>query len=311
MFLKKDKRLGVAQGKRRYDLPLNKSIGTGFLIVLIALMTFLAVMAVATSFALGSMTQRWSSGLENKITIEIPAEKSDGALRTQADVKNLQTGAAKRLRALPYIKTVDLMSDVDIQELISPWLGESGALNDIPLPGLISLEMHSANPENIRKLESEMGALSPDIKIDTHESWLGDLLRLTGALQFAAISVALIIGITTVTAIAGAIRTRMAVHREEVELLHLMGARDEYITRQLQRHAIIIALKGSMLGLMTGVVALMLISTISGETATALLPSFHFGILHILALIAIPGLACLIAAGAARFTVLRALALMP
>ena len=86
---KKDKRLGSAQGKRRYDLPLNQSVGTGFLMVLIALMTFLAIMAVSTSFALNSMTAHWSSGLENKVTIEIPAETNNGTIRSAGEIRDL------------------------------------------------------------------------------------------------------------------------------------------------------------------------------------------------------------------------------
>ena len=66
-----EKKLGVAFRQGRYDLPLNKDEGTNFLRLLIALMSFLAAVALAGNFALNSMTQRWSSGLENKLTIEI------------------------------------------------------------------------------------------------------------------------------------------------------------------------------------------------------------------------------------------------
>ena len=308
---KKGRRLGSAKNKGRYDLPLNASHGTGFLVQLIALMTFLAVMALAASFALGSMTDHWSSGLENKATIEIPAERKDGSIRTPADIVELTTAAENRLRKLAYVKTVDILREEEIQELIAPWLGQDIILQDIPLPGLISLDLHLSNDEVLRGLSNELGAVSKDIKIDTHESWLADLLRLTGALQFAAAMVALIISVTTISAVMGAVQTRMALHHEEIELLHLMGASDEYITRQLQRHALIIGLKGSSAGALAALIVLILIAVISGETAAALLPSFDINILHIAALLAVPCAACLIAATTARFTVLRALSLMP
>ena len=308
---KKGKRLGSAQGKGRYDLPLNASHGTGFLIQLIALMTFLAVMALAASFALGSMTERWSSGLENKVTIEIPAERSDGSIRTPADIVELNKAAENRLRKLAYVRSISILGEKEIQDLIAPWLGQDVILQDIPLPGLISVDLHLSNDEVLRDLQNEMAKITKDIRIDNHESWLGDLLRLTGALQFAAAMVALIISVTTICAVAGAVRTRMALHHEEIELLHLMGASDEYITRQLQRHALLIGLKGGSIGALAATFVLILIALISGETAAALLPSFDVNILHIAALIAVPGFACLIAAGTARFTVLRALSLMP
>lgn len=307
----KDKRLGVAEGKRQYDLPLNKSIGTGFLVLLIALMSFLAVMALATSFALGSMTERWSSGLENKATIEIPAETETGDLRSNDQINILSAEVVEKLIALPQVKTIAPLPEEEIKQLIEPWLGEGAIMNDIPLPGLLSLELENSEPESIIAIRKALSSINEDIKLDTHESWLGDLLRLTGALQFAAAFVLLIIGITTVAAVAGAIRTRMAVHSEEVELLHLMGASDDYITRQLQRHALIIGLKGSLAGLVAAACVLTIIALISGETAAALLPDFQINIFHIAGLIIIPVLICFIASLAARFTVLRVLALMP
>ena len=45
---KPDRKLGIAEGKGRYDLPLNQSAGTHFLTLLVALMTFLAMMAFST-----------------------------------------------------------------------------------------------------------------------------------------------------------------------------------------------------------------------------------------------------------------------
>ena len=55
---RREKALGVAQGRRVYDLPLNRASGTGFLVLLIALMTFLAMLALSASFALSAMTTR-------------------------------------------------------------------------------------------------------------------------------------------------------------------------------------------------------------------------------------------------------------
>ena len=66
--------LGVSKKKRDYDLPLNKGSGGQFLSTLIALMTFLAILALSASFTLSEMTSRWVSGLENKASVEIPAE---------------------------------------------------------------------------------------------------------------------------------------------------------------------------------------------------------------------------------------------
>jgi len=313
MFARKDRKLGVSQGKRVYDLPLNKGEGAGFLILLIALMTFLAVMALAASFALSAMTQRWSSGLENKLTIEVPVESSvgNGISIAHDDVKGMSIDIAAALRGIPAVKSAEILKEKEIEDLISPWLGDDVVLKDIPLPGLISVELHSTTPETLKFIEKRVKDIAPAARLDTHESWLADLLRFTGAMQFAAALITFIIGATTVIAVAGAIRGRMAVHREEVELLHLMGARDSYITRQFQRHAFMLTLQGSLIGTAIGAMVMVLISLISGETAAALIPDFKLSTFHIFMLILLPGFACVISTITARFTVLRALSEMP
>ena len=93
----KDKKLGVAEEKARYDLPLHKSAGSRFLMLLVALMSFLAMMAVTGSYAMHDITTRWSSGLENQATIEIPARTDDGNLRSKDDLAEISNNVSKTL----------------------------------------------------------------------------------------------------------------------------------------------------------------------------------------------------------------------
>ena len=307
----KHKKLGVADGKGRYDLPLNQSAGTNFLVLLVALMTFLALMAVSATLLLGDITQRWSSGLENKLTVEIPALKPDGKIREAIEIGDLSKSAAQALEANPNVKTIHVLDDDEIHDLVSPWLGDDVVLDDIPLPGLISVHLQIRDDEKLKQLESALQDVAKDIRIDTHESWLGDILRLAGTLKFSAVIVTLIIALTTVTAIAGAIRSRMAEHKADIELLHLMGASDLYITKQLQRHAVLLTLKGSAAGAVAGLIALFFFWLIGGHSGDGVLPSLSLSWSQIFILLLLPIFAGAIAAQTARFTVLRVLGQMP
>ncbi len=311
IFKKNDRKLGVSEGKRLYDLPLDKTEGSGFLILLIALMSFLAIMAVASSFALSAMTDRWSSGLENKLTIEIPATNEHGRIRNADDMGVLAKKVASAINKSSFVKNVIILEEKDIQDLISPWLGENVGLKDIPLPSLLSVDLHTTTPKVIDDLKDTIQKISPNARLDTHEDWLNDLLRFTGAMQFAAMLITLIIGITTIIAVTGAIRSRMDVHRAEVELLYLMGAKDNYITKQFQRHALVLTLQGSLTGVIAGGITIGVISIISGETAAALLPNFKLSLSQIIVLCLLPLIACGISGVTARYTVLRSLAKMP
>lgn len=310
-IFRRERTLGKAHGKRRYDLPLNKGAGAGFLVLLIGLMTFLAMLALAASFALSAMTERWTGGLANQITIEIPAEDDSGAARGRAAIDDMARAITRTLEQDSAVEKTHILSDEDIAALVRPWLGENLALDKMPIPGLISVTLHG---ERARGALAPIGArireIAPDARIDTHEEWLDDLMRFAGALQFAASVLAIVIGVTTATAIAGAVRARLAVHGQEVEILHLMGASDRYIARQFQRHSLSLALQGGMVGAIAGGIALIVIGWISGEMDVNLLPGFHLAAWQIGALASLPLWAGLLAYLTAGHTTMRVLGRM-
>ena len=306
----RNRSLGVANYKGRYDLPLNRSAGTHFLVLLVSLMTFLAMMAITATMVLNGVTQHWSSGLENKLTIEIPASMSSGKIRSAEEIQSLSEKVEKALSPNPNIKTLEVLSETQIQDLLSPWLGDDVVLDDVPLPGLISVHVQIRSDEKLNEIKNTLKPIASDIRLDGHETWLNDILRLAGTLKFSAFMITLIIAFTTVTAIAGAIRSRMAEHKADIELLHLMGASDLYITRQLQRHAVVLTIKGSAAGVAAGLVILLILSVLSNGAGT-FVPGLSLSILQIFFLVLLPVLAGIIASQTTRFTVLRVLGDMP
>ena len=310
-FKRKERAIGKVYGKRLYDLPLSKSAGSGFLLLLIGLMTFLAMLALASSFALSAMTQRWSSGLENRVTIEIPATDAQGTLLSKEDHERDVRRINSMLESHPAVAHIHILSDAEIQDLVKPWLGDNLLTENIPLPGLIAVELKQSDDKTTNILKEKIQNLVPLASLDTHESWLNDLLRFTGALRFAAALLTFVIGITTVIAIAGAVRSRMAEHSADVELLHIMGASDNYIAGQFQRHSMFLGIQGAVLGVIIGAIAMMIIGWLAGEMNVNLLPEFKLDGGQIIALASLPIMAALIAVAAARFTVLKVLSEFP
>lgn len=311
LFRRRERTLGVARRKRRYDLPLNKGTGTGFLVLLIALMTFLAMMATGASFALSKLQDRWTSGLENRVTVEIAAEDTEGNLLDSATVREQAEDIAIMLSGHPAVSDVHILSEEEIRDLVEPWLGNGLLLADMPLPALIGVTLLDAAPETVRILQDKIRIIAPQARIDTHQGWLHDVLRFTGALKFAALLLIVTIGITTITAVAGGVRSRMAVYEDEVQLLHLMGATDNYIARQFQRYALLIGLQGGALGTAAGTLAMLAIGWSAGRMDINLLPNFSLSPLQIVILAMLPLLAAAIATATARRTTIRALLTLP
>lgn len=287
----------------RYDLPLNKSGGSKFIVLLIALMTFLAVLALSSSFALGSIAKSWSSGLENKLTIEIPGDVKDH--------DSLKIDIKKKLDSIDNISKIEFISDAELSGLIAPWLGEDFALDDVPIPTLIALETKENTEVFIETLENNLQTINPNIRVDSHEEWLDDFLRMIGSLKFATFFVSLVIGVTALTAITGVIRARMAEHRDDVELLHLMGASDEYIAAQFKRYALRLGLLGGTFGLLAGTFGLAGFSLGINSTDNQIFPTLELNTFAVIVLLSLPLIACALCAMTAKITVLRSLSQMP
>lgn len=312
---RKDRRLGIAQEKRRYDLPLNKDEGARFLILLVALMTFLATMSLAFSLSLGGMVSRWSSGLENKITIEIAAEDEKEKIRSSKDVELLSKKVVEVLQGNKALHSIEILDEDHIGDLLEPWLGadftENAALSDIPIPGMISAEIHDKAEVDFTAIEEELFKIAANIHVDRHEEWLGDLTRFAGSLQLSSIIVVLVIIFTTIVAVAGAIRSRMAEYSDDVELLHLMGARDDYITKQFQRHARLIGVQGGLFGIGLSLLAIIALAFIMDQGGDSALPNLSLQVFDFVILFCVPVIMSIVTSVGSRYTVMRVLSRMP
>ena len=298
-------------GFHDYDLPLESSDDSRFLILLIGLMSFLAVLACSGTFALSGMTNRWATGLENKVTIEIAVETKEGHLLSNKTVQRETKKLGEKLEGNPIIKSISILTNEEVQELISPWIGDNLTLNDIPLPGLIAVELRSTDEKSIKKLEDDINDISKYAHLETHHEWLSDLIIFANTLKNLSLFIVLIIGGATIIAITAGIRTRLAIHNKEVELLHNMGATDNYIARQFQRHAMILAFQGGVIGTLIGLIITGLVIFLSTYSRSSLIPSIEIGIIALLFICTIPVIASLIATLTSRFTVLRSLVKMP
>lgn len=299
-----DKKLGVSDKRRAYDLPLKQDASAYFLIALIALMSTLASLALAGYLILDQASHNWIKGLENKTTIEIP---DDGNNNPYEQALIIQKDIAK----LDFITSATILEKNEVKGLLEPWLGKHMLSGDIPLPALISVEITDSNSKTLQILQNTITQTAQNAHLDTHEAWLDDLMNLTGTLKFSAGLTTLIITIITTIAISGAILTRMELSRHDVELLHLMGASDTYITKQFQRHAFTLSLKGTIIGISLALLVLIVISQIIQHDTSSILPTISFNSIVIFQFIILGGIICILSAMSARLTVLHALTQMP
>ncbi len=290
---------------RRSDLPLDSDAHSRFLPWLIAFMVFLAVLAMAAVLVLGATAQRWDRGVSGTLTVQLaPTDNPARDDENQKDVLALLAGT-------PGIERYEALGKDKLLKLLEPWLGGATEAADLPLPRLIDVKLLAGADLDARALERRLRVRVPGASVDDHRVWLERLLRLIRTVELVAGVILAFIALATIGTVVFTTRTGLAVHREAIEVLHLIGARDSYIAGQFAGRALILGLKGGLIGLALGVPALAGIGYLATTLGTAVLPQLSIGVLHWLAVIALPFAVAGLAMATARLTVLRTLAGLP
>ncbi len=286
---------------RRSDLPLDRDAHSQFLPWLIAFMVFLAVLAMAGMLMLNKVAERWDQGVTGTLTVQIaPSEDaSEDDIRLRAALNILASTKA--------IDRYEVMSDNRVLQLLEPWLGGVTNSQELPLPRLIDVELHSGEELDAAQLTERLAAKVPGSSVDDHRVWLERLVSLIRTVQTLATLVLIFIAFATVGTVIFTTRTGLAIHREAIEVLHLIGAQDAYIAQQFARRALGLGLTGGLLGLVLGVPTLAGIGYLIGRMDGFLVPSLHLAPYHWGIVGVLPVGVALIAMTTARMTVLRSL----
>ena len=131
------------------------------------------------------------------------------------------------------------------------------------------------------------------------------------SLELLAGAVVILIGLAAVATVVFTTRMGLSIHRNVIELLHLIGARDGYVAAQFQRQAMILGLRGGVLGIVLAVATLFGLRHVAGRLETPLAPDIPVAHWAWALLAAVPVVTALIAMATARLTALRELAKMP
>lgn len=280
---KRSKPFKPRNNRRGYDLPLHKKAGTAFVLWTIILMSFLCCLTLAGSLFLSNITASWEDNLKGQMTIEIKAQmreqETGPSFDEQAQKALNQTVLNLLAENYPQV-SAQKIDDLEVFAMIEPWLGlgeNTQSLQDkFPIPSLIALDFTPDNAPDLDTLEADLKAISGDIYLDTHEQWLGDIVALSHKIRNIGYLLALLIGLTAIAAVAGASRSRLTMHFAEIELLHLMGASDRYISKQFARHATWMSLEGCVVGVVMALSSVMLVQFLNDNSANidSFLPHF-------------------------------------
>lgn len=269
----------------------------------IAIMTFLTVLAAAAGLGLDGAASGLGQQLAGRLTIQI--------VEANPDLRELQ--ARRTLTELSRLSAVSGFTRVDeakMQALLEPWLGREGLTRDLPVPALIDVTMAKGDARDLADLTQAVHAVAPSAQIESHAQWLGPLAGLLATLRWLSIGLVALMAVAMAAAVVLAARAALNTHRGTIDVMHLMGATDRQVARLFQRRAGLDALFGSLFGFTGGIIIVVFIANRLGAVGAALFDQGGLRPLDWLLIFLVPAGAVVLAVITARATVLRALARM-
>ena len=142
------------------------SIAGNALTVVIAIMSFLACLTAGAVYMVNQSAKAWVNDIASEITVELDPVNT-------ADIEKKMTLVALFLAKQKGITRVKPLTADDSAKLLEPWLGQSAALQALPIPRLIAVEIDRSNPPDIPLIKDALSQNFEGVTLDDHTPLAG------------------------------------------------------------------------------------------------------------------------------------------
>jgi cell division transport system permease protein len=291
-------------------VPTDSAAGRA-LAAVIAILTLLAALCAGAAEIVASNAAAWQGSVAQEATIQVrptPGRDAEADLARAVEAATRTAGVASA-RAVP---------KADSERLLEPWLGTGLDLSDLPVPRLVVLRLASGARLDATALRRRLAeALPPGVAtLDDHALWLSRLSTMANTFVGVGVAVVALVLAAAGLAVAFATRGAMAESREVVEVLHLVGAEDDFIAKEFQRRFFRLGLRGGAIGAAAAIAVLALFGVAArawraspaGEEIEALFGAFDVGWRGYASVLLIGVIASVVTGLVSRATVRRFLA---
>jgi cell division transport system permease protein len=239
---------GTGEGRTRRQrnvttapiVPAGSVTGRSLTLV-ITIMCFLASLTAGAVYMMNQSASDWLRGMAGEVTVQVET-------RERTDVDKLLAEVTGFLSRQPGVARVRALSTREMQELLAPWIGTSEALNALPVPRLIAVEIDRSSPPDFDVLRKALGVNFPGATIDDHRRWQQQIRTITRSFALGGLAILLLVGAATTAIIVSATKSAMASNRDIVEVLHFVGATDRFIAREFERHFLRLGVRAGVVG---------------------------------------------------------------
>ncbi|QFY61582.1 ABC transporter permease [Rhizobium grahamii] len=297
-----------AEMKVRPTAPIlpSANIQGNALMVVIAIMAFLACLTLGGVSMVRSTAASWESQISREITIQI---KPDDGL----DMEKALNQARDTAMTFVGTKSAQIVDEAATARLLEPWLGAGLDIKELPVPRLVIVTIDEYNPPDFEAMRAMLKDSIPQSTLDDHRTWVDRLVSMAHTTVMIGTGILLLVFSAMVLTVVFATRGALSGNRHIVEVLHFVGAESSFVATEFQKHFLKISLKGSAVGsalaalffLTAGFLQSHTIATPQTDQATALFGTFSVGALGYAGIFATMIVIALLTTFTARLTVMR------
>ncbi|HZH09203.1 MAG TPA: ABC transporter permease [Microvirga sp.] len=301
-------------GKRSLPASLSRnaplvpvdSAGGQALAAVIAILTFLAALCAGGAELVAASSAQWRSEIAREVTIQIRPNP-------QRSMEDDVARAVVLARQTPGVEEAQPFTKEESERLLEPWLGTGLDFKDLPVPRLIVIKLKEDVRPDFGPLRQSLQKDVPGATLDDHALWVSRLSTMANTIIGTGIFLVALVLVAAGLAVIFATRGAMAGNKEVVEVLHFVGANDDFIAREFQRRFFRLGLRGSAIGAGAALVLTLILGLITrswraspaGDQIEALFGAFSISWTGYLVVILIALLVALITGIVSRLTVRR------
>ncbi|WP_306223034.1 cell division protein FtsX [Bosea beijingensis] len=284
-------------------VPVDNVAGRALMAV-IAILTFLASLSAGAAMLAARASDQWRGAISNEMTIQV---RPDSRRKIDDDVAR----AVMLASGLKEVESVRAVPKAESDKLLEPWLGTGLDLVELPVPRLIVLKLKTDAPPDLAGFGATLRREIPTATLDDHRLWVRRLSAMAGTIIASGFAIVLLVLTAAALAVAFATRGAMAGSRDSVEVLHFVGANDDFIAREFQSRFIRLGLRGGLFGGLAAIATIGVLgflasrwsATPEAEQLQALFGAFEIGWTGYGAVILVALVVAIIAGLVSRFTV--------
>lgn len=289
----------------RNIIPRETIIGQALSTVII-IMAFLACLTVGAVSIINQTANAWQSDISREVTIQIrPFD--------DVEMDNAVRQASRLVLTFDGIAKITALDSAGSARLLEPWLGSGLDLDELPVPRLLTVSTKPGARPDFAAIRSALEENVPGASLDDHRVWTDRLNAMAWTMVAIGLGVLGLVLVATVLTVIFATRGAMVGNRSIVEVLHFVGADGRFIAREFERHFLVLALRGSLIGGVASTLVFVVLglwaqfnqATPEADQLSALFGNFVVNWMGYAGIAAVVIIIAVLAAGTSRLTVMK------